>query len=255
MIYISHLLPDEEMQEVIAQTGAGVESIEFSISENLDSLSAHIASYKKRLAFMGADRLTLHGPFLDLNPMTYDSGIARVTKLRFAQAYEAARELGAEKIVYHSGLYPDAYLLIGWAERMADFFGEFLEDRRDIDVVVENVFDRTWKPLKDMVQRVGKENFHLCLDVGHANRYSEIPVREWCHNLKENMTHVHVHDNCGDRDAHLAVGEGKIPWDSIWDALRERKEMTYTIECSTKEAVLKSYARIKKGIFQNLKNL
>ena len=76
MIYISHLLPDEEMQEVIAQTRAGVESIEFSISENLDSLSAHIASYKKRLAFMGADRLTLHGPFLDLNPMTYDSGIA-----------------------------------------------------------------------------------------------------------------------------------------------------------------------------------
>ena len=66
----------------------------------------------------------------------------------FAQAYEAARELGAEKIVYHSGLYPDAYLLIGWAERMADFFGEFLEDRRDIDVVVENVFDRTWKPLR-----------------------------------------------------------------------------------------------------------
>ena len=255
MIYISHLLPDEEMQEVIAQTGAGVESIEFSISENLDSLSAHIASYKKRLAFMGADRLTLHGPFLDLNPMTYDSGIARVTKLRFAQAYEAARELGAEKIVYHSGLYPDAYLLIGWAKRMADFFGEFLEDRRDIDVVVENVFDRTWKHLKDMVQRVVKENFHLCLDVGHANRYSEISVREWCHNLKEDMTHVHVHDNCGDRDAHLAVGEGKIPWDSIWDALRERKEMTYTIECSTKEAVLKSYARIKKGIFQNLKNL
>ena len=36
MIYISHLLPDHEMNEIIEQTGVGIESIEFSIADNLD---------------------------------------------------------------------------------------------------------------------------------------------------------------------------------------------------------------------------
>ena len=67
MIYISHLLPDEEMREVIEKTGAGVESIEFSIAENLDRLEDSISSYKKRIRNMGAENLILHGPFLDLS--------------------------------------------------------------------------------------------------------------------------------------------------------------------------------------------
>ena len=33
MIYISHLLPDDEMKEIISQTGVGIESIEFSIAD------------------------------------------------------------------------------------------------------------------------------------------------------------------------------------------------------------------------------
>ena len=36
MIYVSHLLSDEEMKEIIERTGVGVESIEFSVAENLD---------------------------------------------------------------------------------------------------------------------------------------------------------------------------------------------------------------------------
>ena len=42
MIYISHLLPDEEMQELLKSSELGVESIEFSISENLDHLDKTI---------------------------------------------------------------------------------------------------------------------------------------------------------------------------------------------------------------------
>ena len=102
MIYISHLLPDEEMQEVIAQTGAGVESIEFSISDNLDNLSQTLLAYEKRLDYMECEHLTLHGPFLDLNPMAYDSEIRKVTLRRYNEAYTAAKKLNAKKIIFHS---------------------------------------------------------------------------------------------------------------------------------------------------------
>lgn len=50
-IFISHLLPDEEMKKLVISTGAGIESIEFSVQENLDSLSRHIRDYKARLEY------------------------------------------------------------------------------------------------------------------------------------------------------------------------------------------------------------
>ena len=244
MIYISHLLPDEEMREVIEKTGAGVESIEFSIAENLDRLEDSISSYKKRIRNMGAENLILHGPFLDLNPMTFDREIGRVTRFRYEQAYRAAEELGAEKIVYHSCFCPDAYLLTGWAERTAEFYQEFMRGKQGPEVVLENVFDRTWEPLVEAVRKTGMENFHLCFDAGHAGCYSSLPAEEWALRLQGETTHVHVHDNRGDGDNHLAVGEGTIDWGKICRIFRSREEITYTIECSSRKAVEKSLEKL-----------
>ena len=56
MINISHLLPDEEMKELIRETGMGVESIDFSISDNLDQLSRSIEYCREKLKYMGTDR-------------------------------------------------------------------------------------------------------------------------------------------------------------------------------------------------------
>ena len=95
MIYVSHLLPDREMREVMERTGAGVESIEFGVADNLDNLSRSIKNYRMRMRQIGVSKLIIHGPFLDLNPMTFDSQIQKVTKLRYSQAYTAARKLRA----------------------------------------------------------------------------------------------------------------------------------------------------------------
>ena len=71
MIYISHLLPDHEMSEIIEQTGVGIESIEFSIADNLDHLNDSIGSYRERLKFMDCRGLTLHGPFMNIDPAAF----------------------------------------------------------------------------------------------------------------------------------------------------------------------------------------
>lgn len=204
MIYVSHLLRDEEMKELVEELQVGVESIEFSISENLDHLSEYIKTYRKRLQFIGTRELTLHGPFLDLNPVAYDSRVRRVTMERFIQCYEAAQELGAKKIVYHTCYHPGIYFLIGWAERMEEFFHEFLADRKDISIVLENVFDREWEPILEVKQRLPEPNFSLCLDIGHAHCMSPHPVEEWAQKLAGEITHLHVHDNHGE--------PGRTPW-------------------------------------------
>ena len=97
MIYISHLIPDEKMKFFVEKYGVGVESIDFSISDNLDQLSRSIEYCREKLKYMGTDQLILHGPFLDVNPCAYDSLVREATMTRFSQCYEAGLELGTKK--------------------------------------------------------------------------------------------------------------------------------------------------------------
>lgn len=121
MIYISHLIPDEKMKFFVEKYGVGVESIDFSISDNLDQLSRSIEYCREKLKYMGRDQLILHGPFLDVNPCAYDSLVREATMTRFSQCYEAGLELGAKKIVFHSGMNPYAYYKEGWADHVSVF--------------------------------------------------------------------------------------------------------------------------------------
>ena len=238
---------DTQMQEVVRECATGIESIEFSIAENLDRLEEKISSYRERLWRMGWPHLSLHGPFLDLNPMTYDSLILEATKKRYEQVYEAGRRLEAEKIVFHTCHLPDAYLLIGWAERVADFFKRFLDGKDGIMIVMENVFDRIPEPMVEVVERVDRPDFRLCLDIGHAHCYSDISVLDWAKSFGSYVSHVHVHDNMGDRDSHIALGEGTIPYEEVLGLLKQNNpQMDCTIECSSLEKVKKSYACLKQ---------
>ena len=53
MIYISHLIPDEKMKFFVEKYGVGVESIDFSISDNLDQLSRSIEYCREKLKYKG----------------------------------------------------------------------------------------------------------------------------------------------------------------------------------------------------------
>ena len=97
MLYFSHLLPDEETKEIIKETGMGLESIEFAISENLDHLDSCLLAYEKRLEHMECENLILHGPFLDLNPMTFDERIREVTGRDMRKHMMRQRNSGQKK--------------------------------------------------------------------------------------------------------------------------------------------------------------
>lgn len=245
MLFISHLLSDGDMRELVETFQVGVECIDFSIADNLDHFSETLHDYQKRMKEIGTKNLILHGPFLDLNPAAFDSRIRRVTYERFAQCYEAGRELGAQKIVYHSGMDPMVYFQEGWAERVAEFFESFLQDRTDIEVVMENVLDPMWESVKKVGEMVEAKNFGICLDMGHAHCYSKQPVLTWAKEMQEWIGHVHVHDNDGTKDAHKALGNGTIPWQEILQTLSLREGRTWSIECPNKEDAIKSIERIK----------
>ena len=139
MIYISHLVLDDDMKSLVKEYGTGIESIDFSISDNLDQLSDSIKTYWEKMKEIGTRDLILHGPFLDVNPCAYDSMVREATMTRFNQCYEAGLHLGAKKIVFHSGMNPYVYYKEYWAEQVAKFWQEFMQNKTELEIVLENV--------------------------------------------------------------------------------------------------------------------
>ena len=78
MLYLSHLMPDDDTAALLKEHGLGLETIEFSIGYCLDDWQAKAAAYKERLKAMEWEGpLTVHGPFLDLRP---GNGLRRRTR-------------------------------------------------------------------------------------------------------------------------------------------------------------------------------
>lgn len=246
-IYCSELIERDEMKTLLSETGAGLESIRFAISDNLDQLEKNIREMKDDLDFYGNPRLYLHGPFVDLNPMTFDSKIRQVVLDRFNACYEAAVELGADGIVYHSGMVPTVYFTIGWADRMVDFWNEFLEGKSGIPVNMENVLDREVQPFVEVAEKMQHPDFGICLDLGHAHCNSDFAAGEWLEKAFPYIRHLHLHDNDGSADQHWALGKGTIPYEELFLKLKDLPdETTVTLECQRLEDFRSSIRTIKE---------
>lgn len=251
--YVSELLSEKQLAHIIDRTGAGLELICFSVAQNLDRFDETVENARALLEHTGNPPCILHGPFLDLNPMSYDSRIRKVTMERFSQCYEAARILGAQRIVYHSGMIPSVYFLEGWAMRMAEFWEEFLDTRSGVTVCMENVLDQEISAFAQVAQLVRHPDFGLCLDLGHAHCYGQAPATEWAEKLAPYIRHVHVHDNDEKSDQHFGLGRGTLPWkECVKTLLKGRDEkhgkLTWTVECAEYEDALQSLETLSEYI-------
>ena len=242
------------MADLLSQYPLGVESIEFSIGYCLDEWREKATAYRERLNAMGWDGpLSMHGPFLDLNPVSWDSRIAQASRERFDQAYQAACELGAGKIIYHTCFVPMVNYLEGWTERMIAFWNDFMKDKgTELAVCLENVFDPEYVQLRGIAQNVRHPAFGLCLDFGHAHCSSPHPAKEWLENLSPYIRHLHLHDNHGVKDEHLGMGQGTLPWEDILGFVqKELPQADAAIENASRIFCEASLVTLKKfGVLQ-----
>lgn len=232
MIYISNVMPEEDLKLFCARYHTGIESIEFGIGDSLDSLENTLGSYKQKAKHFLEHSFTLHGPFLDLNPVSADTLIRKASRQRFEEAYTAARQLKAAKIIYHSCFMPCTCFLECWIDDSIHFWKDFIEKNgTDIPICIENVWDTDFAPLREVVEAVDHPAFSFCLDIGHAHAFSKYSVVEWIKGMNHTIGHVHLHDNDCTRDSHLALGNGSIP---VKEALSLFYQMNpaldYTIE-------------------------
>jgi sugar phosphate isomerase/epimerase len=83
---------------------------------------------------------------------------------------------------------------------------------------MEKLLCRTPDELFGMAESVGTDSLGTTFDAGHANTTKNIAdyLKE-----KARISHVHIHDNKGVHDQHLAIGEGTVDWDLVLGGLED----------------------------------
>jgi sugar phosphate isomerase/epimerase len=196
------------------------------------------------------DYKAFHGPFGDLNYGSYDPMIREVTRKRMALGFQTARKLEATHIIFHHGYVPHTSPPKYWVPRFVESWKSFLEDKPENVVFhLENQLELSPDVMIESLDAISDPRVSACLDIGHAHCNSTTPVVDWVEKLGTRITHVHLHDNDGSDDQHLAIGEGSIPFLDVCNALNEfSPAATWALESKT-AGIRKSYNWLKENGF------
>ena len=204
-----------------------------------------VARAGERLRALEIRPISFHAPFadrIDITALDANSRAAAVHEL--VVACEAAAVMGVSNIVLHpgperSGRPPENEFL----DRMrnaAESLNIVAErcHKLNVHLVLENMLPHLlFGHINDMLYLLGSiRNCEVgaCLDTGHAFLARELGTV--VHKLSGHLHLVHVNDNRGDRDEHLAPGEGHIDWPwLLYELKRYNFSGTFILELSLRE--------------------
>ena len=239
------ILKNPQLIEQFVNNGLGVE-LQLT-AEVLDSLTLKDFGRLRGLA-EGAP-LTVHAPFIDLNPGALDPYVLKATRDRFFETVTAAKILNAEVIVFHTGYHPQKVdpFYNSWFKRALETFQRVTEEWEG-RIALENVFDRNPENLKNFIENL-PERAGVCLDAGHMNLFSEVPASDWFDSLGERIYEFHLHDNSGTQDSHLPMGTGTVNYPELFSQMEKLKqEYILNLENKSYEDVLKSLEYLRRNL-------
>ena len=200
--------------------------------------------------------LSIHAPFLDLSPGAFDEKIREVTRHRFSQILDLAEVLKPNIIDCHP--HYDRYRFGGqvdpWVENCTKTFDPIVKRAEKLKVVLamENVFEDEPTPLARLIDKVGSPSFQACFDNGHFHMFHKVSLKKWWEAMGGKTALLHLHDNHGEKDEHLPIGEGNFPFPAYFNLLKEFEHpMTYTLECHNLADARKSLRTLRRYLESN----
>jgi sugar phosphate isomerase/epimerase len=164
-------------------------------------------------------KITLHGPFQDLAPGSLDDGVLAASRRRLRQAFRYLPIFQPQAVVCHLGYEAHHYRWDQerWLSRAAATFKELaaIAARHRVPVMLENVYETEPELFLEILGRAGAPNLKVCFDVGHLLAFSTGDYPRWLAALGPFIGQLHLHDNVGEADAHLALGTGHVPLEEV----------------------------------------
>ena len=251
------IIPDrQELDASVAlakKYGAGLEYNDFFQPEVLEEEQKIQSIFAEYSALNLPEYCTLHGAFFDVIPTSPDSKIREVSDLRIRQSIRVAKLLRAKAVIFHTNYNPflnsETYRN-QWIAANTAYWGKVLEQNPEINIYLENMFDLTPDMLELLSENLCRhENYGVCLDYAHAFLSKTAP-EEWAKRLRHFVKHVHINDNDGNSDLHLAWGDGIIPKERFYECYENyMPDASVLIETSGYENKEKSFQRLKQDGF------
>ena len=226
--------------EIVAE---GRHFLPFVEEQFLDAVSAHDMKF------------SAHAPLSDINIGSLNPRVREVAIREITNALRSARQLNISVLTVHPGFYSPLGLLDKPAvlEKTLDSLSciEKVSKEVGVRVALENMPQMgpmtMGRAPEELFQLLNGFDMDICFDVGHAHTMGAI---EDFLKHKDRFINVHLHDNMGDRDQHLPVGEGNIDFKKVLSGLSGYKGR-YVIEARNLNDAVLSRDRLK-ALFSNL---
>ena len=193
---------------------------------NLDSFKNDILNKYIELLKDYKGTVTLHGPYIDLKPSSFDPLVREVCLKRYSQVLDIAMRLKSPYLVIHSDYdrnpsyegYNDYFIdqtISLWKNLIKEF------ESAGVTAVIENIHNPDGSSIKEIIKGVGSKNLAACLDLGHAHAFGKVSLNDWINCYGEDLKYIHISDNNGEKDQHLSLGEGNINFATFFQRLKE----------------------------------
>ena len=197
-------------------------------------------------------KYSIHAPFMDVNIASLQDHSRLNSIEQIKSSIDLANEINAEAVVVHPGLIPflaNKYFRDEVFETANESMIEIAAYGDDLGVMTtfENMptFESMiYENMNDLNEFLSSNGLYMTLDVGHANHagYSADEMIFDC------IKHVHIHDNFGDDDSHLPLGEGSIELKRVVNNLESKNyDGIYILEVNDYDSIKKSYEYMEKN--------
>jgi sugar phosphate isomerase/epimerase len=185
---------------------------------------------------------SVHAPLSDINIGSLNERVRETSLREIVSCIKAARRMEIGLVTIHPGFNSPAGMLdrpkVLQTTLESLSYIESVSRELGVRVALENM--PNMGPLtmgrtpEELFQLLGSFDLGICFDVGHANTMGKIDAF-LAH--KQRFINVHVHDNLGERDQHLMVGEGNIDFKKVLTALSDYQGRFVIEARSLKEAI------------------
>lgn len=166
---------------------------------------------------------TIHAPFGDLSPGASDNYIQTVSRDKLAMAFHLLEIFEPAAIVCHLNYEENkhGYKQEEWFDKSMDTWQRLLvtAEQHQVPLMLENTYETDPAMHRRILETLDSPYARFCLDVGHTLVFARNSWQEWLPALSPWLGQLHLHDNHGDRDDHLAIGEGRFDFIGLFNFL------------------------------------
>lgn len=216
-------------------------SLEIVLENNLDSLThADIHDIQRRCTERGVT-FAAHAPSSDLRLGSYNLGIRLESIRQISRSIELVAGY-ANYLTIHSGFFPQ-YRSMGELERVMQSLNKLLYLAREANLTlcIENIHENSINQMQDYINLSDGETLKITLDLAHISLYGNYRHVSALFVLKPFIKNIHISDNDGKSDLHLAIGSGVLDFKAAFEFLKQQQYSgCITIEALSFEDALRS---------------